>query len=111
MLLAVLLINLHAAIPHTHEETNGCSADLFSTEDNESSSPFDDLWHFDLGEDHLEVLKVSPKLKIQFPSEVVAFSKEVSILSVLNWVFPLEESAIPPPLIGSKSLRAPPFFA
>lgn len=108
MTIAVLVLHLHAIIPHDHLAPENSTV-LASEE--QSSTPLGVLWHFDLGEDHLEVYKLSSETNYFSPFLCQIFIHQVPNLSRLNWVFSREESAIPPPLLGSKSLRAPPFFA
>ena len=106
--MAVMVLNLHAIIPHTHVESYH---DISVSAEKTPSSPFDDLRHIDLGEDHLEVFKLSPSFKIIYVCQIEFASTNTTALALPYWFFPLEENAIPPPLIGSNSLRAPPVFA
>ncbi|MCH8545856.1 MAG: hypothetical protein LAT54_03920 [Cryomorphaceae bacterium] len=109
MSIAVLVLNLHAIIPHTHVDSHH---DLtVSVEETSSSSPLDNLWHLDLGENHLEVFKLGPVIKLFFASQINDFSISGLRFYCFDWFFPSEENAIPPPSLDSKSLRAPPVFA
>lgn len=103
---AVLVLNLHAIIPHTHIEDH---YEISLTSD-ETSSPLDDLRHIDLGENHLEDFNVSSAVKLVIACQLQKNASVNQRRSSMLAFFPLEETTIPPPLIDSNSLRAPPVF-
>ncbi len=63
MQLAVLIVLLHSFVPHHHHEQASATTECISIQQEQHSDLMDilgDLFHTDLGADHLENLQTSP---------------------------------------------------
>ena len=110
LFIALAVIQLHALIPHTHSEEKGWEITQTS-HDHHWIDLLAELWHPDIGEDHLNIFETVETISI---TGVFAMTGTLPFL-----IYPLETKHILPsdtgiqplPLIPGHSLRAPPYFA
>lgn len=117
MHLAVLIVLLHSFVPHHHHQETTAAADCISIDQDQHPNLVDllgDLFHTDLGADHLENLQTSSGLQVslELSQELQAIPPFISKLSVADFqviyfidtLFELSDN----PITGFSIPRAPP---
>jgi hypothetical protein len=110
MIIAFAIIQVHACLPHDHVALSQVETTAHASEEH---VPFwNNLWHIDMGEDHLEIFDIGSSPSVFYiASEILPSStparRTCNAASMYPWTF-----ALPPPRLPSiTQLRAPPFFA
>lgn len=116
--LAVLFINVHALIPHTHDSIDQVSAQTIIQLDQDIEDDFFGLlkqvFHQDLGKDHLENfqnqdfdIKIIPPLFCEGISVKIKLIKIEEVEHQESYLETYQEV----PYISSNQLRGPPFLS
>jgi hypothetical protein len=112
MFTALLVVHIHACLPHEHENYGPTTISEFGVE-RSLSDIFQNLWHPDLGEDHLDMYENpgdGPSVNVFWTSESLNPVGDDFVRShneFVPWTF-----SLPPPRSAALfSLRAPPIFA
>lgn len=114
--LAGFLLLVHSVVPHHHHEPSSVESCCHPQQSSGSSwwDDLGDLFHMDLGEDHLENLRAESGLSLAFPT-LIAISHTLpeifAPLPTLRSAQPFPMVDIPPPrvdFIPARVLRGPP---
>lgn len=109
MFIACAVIQLHACLPHEHAEVD--CAPSYSNASEGFIGFWDNLWHPDMGEDHLEVFEVPANVPTFLAASTSEWQFEDALILSLQAAIIPWEFALPPPKHRTFSqLRAPPFF-
>ncbi len=109
MLFAFVIVQLHACLPHEHVPLTQVDSAIASVE--EQDPLWNNLWHIDMGEDHLETFHSDPNPPLVDVFLLYTHPLQLNVALTQRFLFPWTFSLHPPSHGDHYNLRGPPFFA